>query len=73
MGDHIKNEFWVVSNSEMNNTSKVEKVDKKIRSFFWVMVLKLSKKVHFLQFCADLNKKSKSLKASHIYASERSR
>ena len=26
------------------------------------MVLKLSKKVHFLQFCADLGKKSKSLK-----------
>ena len=29
----------------------------------WVMVLKLSKKVHFLQFCADLSKKSKSIKA----------
>ena len=39
----------------------------------WVMVLKLSKKVHFLQFCADLSKKSKSIKAIYIYASERSR
>ena len=28
-----------------------------------VMVLKLSKKVHFLQFCAYPSKKSKSLKA----------
>ena len=28
-----------------------------------VMVLKVSKKVHFLQFCADLSKKSKSIKA----------
>ena len=39
----------------------------------WVMVLKLSKKVHFLQFYADLCKKSKSIKAIYIYASERSR
>ena len=36
----------------------------------WVMVQKLSKKVHFLQFCADLSKKSKSVKAIYIYASE---
>ena len=37
------------------------------------MVLKLSKKVNFLQFCADLSKKSKSIKAIYIHASERSR
>ena len=37
-----------------------------------VMVLKVSKKVHFLQFYADLSKKSKSIKAIYIYASERS-
>ena len=37
------------------------------------MVLKLSKKVHFWQFCADLSKKFKSIKASYIDASERSR
>ena len=36
------------------------------------MVLKLSKKVHFLQFCADLSKKTKSIQAIYIYASERS-
>ena len=36
----------------------------------WVMVLKLSRKVHFWQFCADLNKKSKSLKAIYVYASK---
>ena len=34
------------------------------------MVLKLSKKVHFLQFCDDLSKKSESIKASYIYTSE---
>ena len=39
----------------------------------WVMVLKLSKKVHFLQFCADLSKKCKSIKDIYIYASARSR
>ena len=38
----------------------------------WVMVLKLSKKVQFLQFCADLTKKPKSVKAIYIYASESS-
>ena len=40
---------------------------------FWVMVFKLSKKVHCLQFCADLSKKYKSIKSIYIYASERSR
>ena len=38
-----------------------------------VVVLKLSKKVHFLQYCADLSKKSKSIESIYIYASERSR
>ena len=37
-----------------------------------VMVYKLSKKEQFLQFCADLSKKSKPVKAIHIYASESS-
>ena len=61
-------------------TVRPEKVEEKngviyLISMFpsWVMVRKLSKKVHFLQFCADLSKKSKSIKAIYIYASERSR
>ena len=37
------------------------------------MVLKSSKKVHFLQFSTALSKKFKSIKAIYIYASERSR
>ena len=37
------------------------------------MVCKLPKKLYFLQFSADLSKKSKSTKAIYIYASERSR
>ena len=64
----------------MLQTVRAEKVDEKngvicLVSMFpsWVMVFKLSKKVHFLQFCADLSKKSKSIKAIYIYASERSR
>ena len=36
------------------------------------MVLKLSKKVHFLQFYADLSKKPKFVKAIYIYVSESS-
>ena len=41
-------------------------------SFSWVLVCKLSRKEHFLKFCADLSKKSKSVKAIYIYASESS-
>ena len=37
------------------------------------MVLELSNKVHFLQFCAELSTKFKSKKAAYICASERSR
>ena len=36
------------------------------------MVRRLSKKAHFLQFCAELSKKSKSVKVIYIYASESS-
>ena len=36
------------------------------------MARKLSKKVHFLQFCADLSKKSKFVKEIYIYVSESS-
>ena len=39
----------------------------------WVIVLKLCKKVYFFRFCAELIKKSKSIKAIYIDASERSR
>ena len=63
----------------MLQTVRVEKVDEKngvicLVSMFpsWVMVLKCSKKVHFMQFCADLSKKPKSLKAIFMYASESS-
>ena len=34
------------------------------------MVLKLSEKIQFLQFCADHSKKSKSIEEIYIYASE---
>ena len=36
------------------------------------MVLKLSKKVHFLHFYADLSKKAKYVNAIYIYGSESS-
>ena len=35
-----------------------------------VVVRKLSKKVHFLKFCADLSQKPKSVKAIYIDESE---
>ena len=40
---------------------------------FRVMVLELSKNVQYLQFCADPSKKSKYIKATYMYASERAR
>ena len=71
MGGPQENEFWVFWNSEMNATNSAEKVDEKNRVdclvfMFpsWVMVLKLPKKVHFLQIWADLSRKSKPVKAS---------
>ena len=63
----------------MLQTIRTEKVDEKngvicLLSMFpsWVMAPKLCKKVHFLQFCADLSKKPTSVKAIHIYVSESS-
>ena len=41
-------------------------------SFLTYMVLKLPKKVHFLQLCVDLSKKSKSVKVIYVYTSESS-
>ena len=63
----------------MSETVKAEKVDEKkvicLVSMFpsRVMVLKLLRKVHFWQFCADLSKKSKSIKTIYKYASGMSR
>ena len=79
-GDHIKLNFdyfeiqkWILQ------TARAEKVDRKNEVICLVsmipsrvMVCELSRKEHFLQFCADLSKKSKSVKAIYIYASESS-
>ena len=63
----------------MSLTVRAEKVDEKngvicLVSMFpsWVMVLKLSKKVLFLQFCPNLSKKPKSVKVIYIYDSKNS-
>ena len=60
----------------MLQTVRAKKVDEKrgyLSGFHVSIVLKLSKQVQFLQFCADLSKNSKSIKAIYIYTSERSR
>ena len=80
-GDHMKMNFEYFQNQKwILQTVRSEKVDEKnevICLVFmfppWVMVLKLSKKMDFLKFCADLCKKSKSAKTIYIYASDRSR
>ena len=78
--DHMKtNSDLFQMQKWMLKTVRAEKVDQKngvicLVSMFpsWVMVRKLSKKVHFWQFCADLTKKSKSVKAIYIYGYESS-
>ena len=79
-GDHMKMnfEYFQIQNWILE-TVRSEKVDEKngvisLVPMFpsWFMILKLSKKVHFLQSFADLSKKPKSIKAIYIYASERS-
>ena len=80
MGNHMKMNFvYFQIQKWMLQTVRAGKVDEKngvicLVSMFpsWFMVHQLSKKVHFLQFCADLSKKSKSVKAIYIYASKSS-
>ena len=79
-GDHMKMNFdYFQIHKWMLQIVRAEKVDENngvicLASMFpsWVMVLTLSKKLHFLEFCADLSKKSKSVKAIHIYVSNSS-
>ena len=71
---------WILTFSKYKNEYRKElaqKVDEKngviCLVFFFpssVMVLKLTKIVHFLQICADLSQKSKSIKAIYLYPSE---
>ena len=72
--DYFQIQIW------MSQTVNAEKIDDKngvicLASMFpsWFMLLKFSKKGHFLQFCVDFSKKPKSFKAYiYIYASESS-
>ena len=61
----------------MLQTVRAERVDKKMVLFMYFPCflpgfLKLSKKMYFLQFRADLSQKPKSVKAIYIYGSESS-
>ena len=79
-GDHMKINFdFFQIQKWMLQTVRARKVDEQnwvicLVSMFlsWVRVCKLFEKVHVLQFCADLSKKSKSAKASYINESESS-
>ena len=66
-------DYFQIQKWWMLQTGRAEKVDE-INGVVCLVsiVLKLSKKVHFLQFCADLSKKFKSVKAIFINASESS-
>ena len=56
----------------MLQTVRAEKVDEKYGVICLVSVSPpiIQKRAFFLQFCADISKKSKSVKAFYIYASE---
>ena len=77
-GDQIKTNFeYFQIQKWMLQTVWAEKADEKMGVIClvlmfpsWVMVLKLSEKMQFLQFCADHSKKSKSIEEIYIYASE---
>ena len=67
MNNHFEIKKWTLQ------TVRAEKLDEKngvicLVSMFLsrVIVLKLSKKVYLLQFCAELNKKPMSVKAIYI-------
>ena len=76
-GPH-ENEFWQFSNTKLNIISSQTSKDRWKKwviclvFFFasWLIVLKLLKIVHFLQICADLCKKSKSIKENYLDPSE---
>ena len=78
-GEHMKTNFDIFQIQKwISQIVRAQKLDEKngvicLVSFFtsWVMVLKLPKIVHFLQICADLSKKSKSIKAIYLHPSER--
>ena len=71
-GPH-KNEFWLFSNTKINITNRSRSRWKKevicpvFKFLSWVMALNLSRKMNFLQFCADFSKKPKSVKAIYIF------
>ena len=59
------------SKTKMNVTVRAEKVDEKngvvcLVSMFPSRVMVLTLSLHFLQFCADLSKKSESVKAIYM-------
>ena len=68
--DHFQIQNWMLQTGIVDEKNEVICLVSMFSS--WAMVLKSSKKVHFLQFCADLSKKFKSVKATYVYASESS-
>ena len=74
-----ENEFWRFSNTKLNITNSLSLKSRWKKNGIClvlifassVMVLKLPKIVHFLQNCANLSKKSKSIEAIYLYPSER--
>ena len=71
--DYFQIQKWMLQTVQAGKVDEKNEVICLVSMFLsWVMVRQLSKKVQLLQFCADLSKKSKYVKAIYIYASESS-
>ena len=74
-GDPMKTDFDIFQIqkliSQTTRAQKVEEINWVICLIFmspsWVIALKLAKIVHFLQICADLCKKPRSIKVIYLY------
>ena len=72
-GDHIKMNFdyfqiqKLILQTGTKSRWKKEVICPVFKFLSWVMALNLSRKMNFLQFCADFSKKPKSVKAIYIF------
>ena len=72
-GDHMKMNFDILKykneyyKQSRKSRSKNEVICLVFKFPSWVVVLNLSRKVNFLQFCADFSKKPKSVKVIYIF------
>ena len=69
--DYFQTQKWILQKVRAGEVDEKNGVICLVSMFpSWAMVLKSSRKVNFLLFCADPSNKLKSVKAIYIHASE---